>query len=723
MRANNGASDARKTLRPAILAAQKKSLLSQKEGGIMKKKSGRQLFLSVNSKPDIIVMLIITLLLALENPIMGIAGLALVFVAMLINLKTSSSNSKAISEYLYDITSDMDETISLSVIYNPLPLCIIDSSGIIMWYNAKFDELVDDLEAGKSSIYDITGIKIHEMTQEALKDKTITFKSKQARPRNFKVFASDARTNCTTGSKMLHWVETTVVDQIKEKYRDERVCIAYVNIDNYDDIISMAPDDRKSRIGAEIENEIRLWATKCQAGFLRMGKAKYALIFDFRTLENIETNKFPILDEVRSIETGGDIPASLSIGVGASGKTPAQTEEYASAALDLSLGRGGDQAVVKKGSNIEYYGGKLQTVEKRNKGKSRIVALALRQLIDQAPNIYVMGHAVPDMDSFGAALGIARMAKNRGKKANIVIDTSDAIEMPYHMAEKEGNYNFINGEYAKMTASKEDLLILVDTHKPSLSACPALTEIIEKIVVIDHHRRGEEIVQNPILLHLEPYASSASELVTEMFQYVVNEKKSIGKLEAEVLLAGITVDTKSFSVKTGVRTFDAASWLRRQGADTAEVRQFFQIDMEMSRQEAKIVSSAEILPGNIAFSVQPEACHNVSMLISMAADSLLDIRGMRASIVIGLDTNKKVRVSARSLGELNVQRIMEKLGGGGHLTMAGAQLDMPVSDAEARVKAVAAEFIEEEKQMQQAKQNAEKKSETKRLQIPSEKQE
>lgn len=204
---------------------------------------------------------------------------------------------------------------------------------------------------------------------------------------------------------------------------------------------------------------------------------------------------------------------------------------------------------------------------------------------------------------------------------------------------------------------------------------------------------------------------------------MVTEKKSIGKLEAEVLLAGITVDTKSFSVKTGVRTFDAASWLRRQGADTAEVRQFFQIDMELSRQEAQIVSAAEILPGNIAFSCQEKSCHNIAMLISMAANSLLDIKGMRASIVIGLDIDHKVRVSARSLGDINVQRMMEKLGGGGHLTMAGAQLDLSVEEAAVRVKAVAAEFVEEERQRLRAKQNAEKKSETKRLQIPSEKQE
>lgn len=684
----------------------------------MKKKSGRQLFLSVNSKPDIIVMLVITLLLAAEKPILGLVSLVLVFIAMLINLKTSNNNSKAISEYLYDITSDMDETISCSVIYNPLPLCIIDGTGTIMWYNTRFSELFDDLKPGKSNIYDITGIKLHELSGEALRDKTISIKSKQSRQRNFKVFASDTRSGYQN-SRMFHWVETTVVDQIKEKYRDERACIAYINIDNYDDIVSAAPDEKKASIGAEIENEIRLWATKCQAGFLRMGKAKYAMIFDFRTLENIEANKFPILDEVRAIETGGDIPASLSIGVGAAGKTPAQTEEYATAALELSLGRGGDQAVVKKGSNFEYYGGKLQTVEKRNKGKSRIVALALRQLIDQAPNVFVMGHSMPDMDAFGASLGIARMAKNRGKTANIVIDSSDAIAMPYELAEKENNYNFINGEYAKMIASKEDLLIVVDTHKPSLTSCPGLLEIIDKVVVIDHHRRGEEIIQNPILIHLEPYASSASELVTEMFQYVVTEKKSIGKLESEVLLAGIAVDTKNFSVKTGVRTFDAASWLRRQGADTAQVRQFFQTDMDLFRKRAQIISQAVVLPGNIALSSLDEPRHNISVLISMAADSLLDIRGMRASIVLGIDMDMRIHVSARSLGDLNVQRMMEKLGGGGHLTMAGAQLDIPLEVAIARVKAIAAEVVEDEKKKAQEKQAADKKSETKRLQTQS----
>ena len=690
------------------------------KGEIMEKKSGRKPFLSVNSKPDIIVMLVITLLLAVERPVLGLVGLALVLVAMLINLKTSNNNSRAFSEFLDDIASDMDETISCSVIYNPLPLCIIDGNGTIMWYNGKFGDLFDDLKAGESNIYDITGVKIHELSNEALKDKTITIKSKQSRQRNFRITSSEAHNNCQN-SRMLHWFETTAMDQIKEKYRDERICIAYINVDNYDDIIASAPDERKASFGADIEKEIRMWATKCQAGFLRMGKAKYAMIFDFRTLENIETNKFPILDEIHEVETGGDIPASLSIGVGAAGKTPAQTEEYATAALELSLGRGGDQAVVKKGSNFEYYGGKLQTVEKRNKGKSRIVALALRQLIDQAPNIFVMGHSMPDMDAFGASLGIARMAKNRGKTVNIVIDRSDAITMPYEMAEKENSYNFINEEYAKSIAAKEDLLIVVDTHKPSLTACPDLLDIIEKVVVIDHHRRGEEIIQNPILIHLEPYASSASELVTEMFQYVATEKKSIGKLEAEALLAGIAVDTKNFSVKTGVRTFDAASWLRRQGADTAQVRQFFQIDIGMFQKEAQIISQAVVLPGNVAVSYLDEPRHNISVLISMAADSLLNIRDMRASIVLGQDMDDRIRVSARSLGDINVQRIMEELGGGGHLTMAGTQLDMPMQEALDRVKAVTTAFLQEEENRKlQVKQAQEKKSETKRLQMQAE---
>ncbi len=673
----------------------------------MKRKSRNQPFLSGISKIDIIVMVIMTLILGLAKPILAIVGILLTLVAVTINLKVTDDNSRAFSEYLDGITAGLDETITTSVIFNPLPLCIIDNKGTLMWYNEKFEDLFDDLKRTKSNIYDLTGVKLHELDNEELKDKTILVKSKHMKERKFRVIVSQPQ-NSMQGARMLHWVETTTIDQIKEKYRDERICIAYVNVDNYDDIIASVPDERKAGIGAEIENTIRTWATRSQAGFMRMGKAKYALIFDFRTLENIEANKFPILDEIRSIETGGEIPASLSIGVGASGKTPAQTEEYAAAALDLCLGRGGDQAVVRKGSIYDYYGGKLQTVEKRNKGKSRIIALALRQLIDQAPHIFVMGHVMPDMDCFGASLGIARIAKNRGKKANIVIDSPEAIDILYNLAKTEKSYNFLSAEQAEMEIGKEDLLIIVDTYKPGMTSCPKLLEIAEKIVVIDHHRRSTDSISNPTLLYLEPYASSASELVTEIFQYIATEKKSIGKLEAEALLAGIALDTKNFAVKTGVRTFDAASWLRRQGADTTHVKQFFRVDINSSKLEAKIVSQASLLPGNIVISYFDEPTENISMLISMAANALLEIRDIRASIVLGVDKDGRTRVSARSFGDLNVQRIMEKLGGGGHLTMAGAQLDVSMEEAIRQVEMVTAEFLEEERQELLAKEAAEK---------------
>ena len=371
----------------------------------------------------------------------------------------------------------------------------------------------------------------------------------------------------------------------------------------------------------------------------------------------------------------------MSVGIGTNGKTISQTEEYAEAAMDLSQGRGGDQVVVRRGTEVNYYGGRLQTVEKRNKGKSRIVALALRQLIDQSSRVFVMGHKLPDMDSLGSALGVARFAKNRGKEVNIVIDTWDAVDMMYEKALSEDQYNFIRSDYAKLIIKNDDLLIVVDNHKPSISECGELTERVDRIVIIDHHRRGEEMIANPTLTHIEPYASSTSELVAEMLQYASTEKKDITRFEAEAMLAGIAVDTKNYTIKTGVRTFEAATWLRRMGADPTAVRQFFQTDIDIFRNKAQIIAQAKRLPGNIALSYSKGPKKNISVLISMAADELLNVRGVKASFVIGESDQGGLRISARSLGDINVQMIMEKIGGGGNLTTAGAQLNMELNDA------------------------------------------
>ncbi len=672
---------------------------------------------STVSKLDIFVMVFLTVILAYIDFRRGevgfaVIGAALTIFAVVYDLIASRRGSKVFDQYLDSITNGMDETISHAVIYNPLPLCIIDNSGKILWSNRKFQELLEGKHSLKENIYELTGVKMHELTSEQLIEKNIIM-NVQSKQRTFRVYISDANTEDNIGGRMYHWLETTKITNLKEKYRDERICMAYVSVDNYDDISAVNMDENKAEVGTEIEKRLRQWELKCNGALIRMGKAKYLLLFDTKALSNIEANKFHILDEVRAIETGRDIPASLSIGVGAGGKNPAQTEEFAADALEIALGRGGDQVVVKASSSYRYYGGTVQTQEKRNKGKSRTVALALRPLIEQADRVFIMGHLNPDMDAFGASLGVSAIVRNRGKQAKIIVDRTDSIRTPYMLAKESEQYNLISPEEAlSLSIGEKDLLIVVDTHKPRMTSCPEAIERAGRIVVIDHHIRSDDIIKNPTLIHIEPYASSASELVTEMIQYAINEKKSLSKLEAEVLLAGITVDTKSFTLKTGVRTFDAASWLRRQGADTSKVKQFFQVGLEQYRLEAKIMSEAEMLPGAVAFSICREKTEDLPVLISRAADSLLNVKGVKASVVLGVESRDRIRASARSLGDINVQLIMEKLGGGGHFTMAAAQIKAPLNMAVAETKAAVHDAVEEAKAREKAKQQTEKKKES-----------
>ena len=673
----------------------------------VKMKNKNKLHILENSSIYVAAMILFTIIIAFIRPIAVIPAVVIIVLAVIISSRMPARRNLAMNDYFEDMAKEMDENIAASVIYSPYPLCTMDTYGHIIWMNHAFKEIFLHGERNDTmDIYDLTGVKIHEFTNEELKDKTITVASIN---RSFKVqmtsgkhWGMDTCDGVKSAMCMLHWIETTASEELRRMYREAWPCIALISIDNLDDIIANAQDDKKATIAGDIEKLVRQWALKCQAAVIKRSQSSFVMFMDERNLQNSEANKFPVLDDVRTLDTGTDIPASLSIGIGANGKTIAQTEEFAEAAMDLSQGRGGDQVVVRRGTEVNYYGGRLQTVEKRNKGKSRIVALALSQLIDQSPRIFVMGHKLPDMDSLGAALGVARFAKNRGKEVNIVIDTWDAVDMMYERALAEGEYNFIRSDYAKLIIKNDDLLIVVDNHKPSISECGELTERVDRIVIIDHHRRGEEMIANPTLTYIEPYASSTSELVAEMLQYANTAKKEITHFEAEALLAGIAVDTKNYTIKTGVRTFEAATWLRRMGADPTIVRQFFQTDIDIFRDRAQIIAQAKRLPGDIAISYSRGPKKNISVLISMAADELLNIRGMRASFVVGESDRGGLRVSARSLGDINVQMIMEDIGGGGNLTTAGAQLDMDLDDALRLLEKVVLEHTAERLQKEKA---------------------
>jgi c-di-AMP phosphodiesterase-like protein len=361
-------------------------------------------------------------------------------------------------------------------------------------------------------------------------------------------------------------------------YKDEKICMAVVSVDNFDELLSNTAEDKRSPLVTEIEKTIRQWAARLNAAIVRYKDNKYMVVIENSSCDKLIENRFSILDDVRQIETETDFPVTLSIGMGIGGKTPAKNDQFAQQALDLALGRGGDQAVIKRSSKIEYYGGKMQAVEKSNKGKSRIMAHAMRPLIDQSSKVLIMGHRNPDMDAFGSALGIFRLAVNVNKEAHIIINKYyDNLAEIYQQAKETEVYSFINSEKALALADKDTLVIVVDTHKPSITECPELFTVTDKVIVIDHHRKDEEFIKTPTLSYMEPYASSTSELVAEILQYSP-DRKGFSKFEAEALLAGITVDTNRFAGRTGVRTFEAASWLRRAGADTGAVQRLFQSD-------------------------------------------------------------------------------------------------------------------------------------------------
>lgn len=554
--------------------------------------------------------------------------------------------------------------------YIPIPMCIVNTKGKVLRANAHISDvfIYDGIE--DSDFFALTGIKTVDLYNDSEKKKQFIV---ERNGKQFRLLFSKEG-DAEDDNLMVFFYDITNFEDLKTRYNDERICVGKIIVDNFDELIDNTPPEHRMTITTEIDSAVRKWALKMNGSINLVREDKYLMHFPNSNVETMVVSKFSILDEIRAIETEVDFPMSLSIGIGVGGKTLIDTEEYATTALDLALGRGGDQAVIRHGNKTEYYGGKLQTVEKGNKGKSRVVAHALKQLIEQASRVLIMGHKNPDMDAFGSALGIYRLCLMCEKEAYIVInEISDSMQAIYQQAKETERYAFVNNKKAEALADKDTLLVILDTHRPSYAESSALIEMLDKIVVIDHHRRAEDSLENPTLSYIESYASSTAELVTEILQYI-GEKKRLVKLEAEALLGGITIDTNRFAVKTGVRTFEAAAWLRRSGADTTEVKRFFQTDMEAFKVRAKCIAAVEFHESDIATSICEGWNQDAQIINSQVADELLNIKGVKASFVAGRNEKGVTVISARSLGEINVQVIMEKLGGGGHLTTAGAQV-------------------------------------------------
>ncbi len=558
----------------------------------------------------------------------------------------------------------------------PAPLVITDTTGNITWYNENFGNAVGETELFNKSLESIIPqIQVDKFVDE---EEKIHINLKIGE-NYYDVWGNVARNHKSSNREDLivfYFIDKTSETAAIKLREDERMIECVVIIDNYDEVLKETADSNHGALLGEIEQKIGSWVALGNGILRKYERDKFIVFFSNKNFEKIMENKFSVLDEVRAIDHENKIPVTLSIGVGKTGEDVAENDKFARLAIDMALGRGGDQVVIRDNANFTFFGAKTREVEKRTKVKARVVAHALRELVDHSDKVIIMGHTTADMDCIGAAIGLFKAVKSRGKDAYIVVDVAknNAKPLVSEFSELPEYENaFISSEQALNVFTPETLVVVLDVHRPVMVECPELLKYAKNIVLIDHHRRSEDFIENAVLVYHEPYASSTCEMITEIFQYI-QEGQRLTKQEAEALYAGIFMDTKGFTFKAGVRTFEAASYLRRMGVDPVSVRRLFQSDIKNCIAKAEIIKSATVYRENIAFSYLYEECPNMSVTVAQAADELLDITGIEASFVLA-KTGNRVFISGRSLDSINVQVILEKLGGGGHITIAGAQLD------------------------------------------------
>lgn len=570
-----------------------------------------------------------------------------------------------------------------------LPYTLVDTDGRMLWTNKGFFEAlnVDRHNRKKRSIMqylpDITKdiLPINEESNTI----NITFEDKY-----FRVLMKRVKINSDLVEEgdqpkdddddmliAIYLFDETELKRYIIENREQRLCAGLLYIDNYEEALDNVEEVKRSLLTALIDRKVNKYMQNIDAIVKKMEKDKYFFVFQQKYLPQLQSTKFAILDEVRNINIGNEIAITLSISIGSQADGFVANYDYARMAMDLALGRGGDQAVVKEGEKIYYYGGKSQGVEKSTRVKARVKAHALRELLETKDKVIIMGHRLPDVDCLGSAIGIYRLVTSMNKKAHIVINEATISVRPvinnFIGNSLYGDDMFITGDQAIEAIDSNTTLVIVDVNRPSYTECPELLDMTKSIVVLDHHRQSSEVIDNAILSYVEPYASSACEMVAEILQYIVDKPK-LRPIEADAMYSGILVDTDNFVTKTGVRTFEAASYLRRSGADVTRVRKMFRMDMDSTRHRAECITNAQVFMDAFAMSILPtKGVDSPTVLAAKVSNELLNIDGIRASFVLS-DVDGTIYISARSIDDINVQVIMERIGGGGHANMAGAQM-------------------------------------------------
>ncbi|MGA8942283.1 MAG: DHH family phosphoesterase [Thermoactinomyces sp.] len=611
--------------------------------------------------------LVLIALLSTYKWVYGIIGLVFFTVLALILYQAERAFRKDFTEYVLTLGNRIKNSGQMAVDELPIGILLYDREGQIEWHNSFVSKMLDQER--------LVGVPLGEVLPSLKQEH-----QEQNGLSSIELGDSVYRVIARAEERLYFFLDITQLTLLEKQLHDEKTVLGFIHIDNFDEAGQDLTDQESTLLLSNVTGAISKWAQDNDITLKRIETDKLFFVTQQKSLEKLMKARFAILDVVREMTRRAKIPITLSIGVANVGHTMTERARNAQTALDISLARGGDQAAVQTGERITFYGGKTNAVEKRTRVRARVISQAMSNLFQNNKRVLVMGHKQPDMDALGAAVGMVKFATLHDCQAAIVLDEAeDNISIQRLLAAMK-NHEYLGDHLIspdKAMTWLEDpgtLLILVDTHKPSLTIEPRLLERTDQVVVIDHHRRGEDFVKNPVLVYIEPYASSTSELVTELLQYQ-DGRLAMDTLEATALLAGIVVDTKNFAFRAGSRTFEAASFLRRHGADLMMVQSLLKEDLGQYVKRAEIIKNTEIYFRNIAVAQGLEEEEYDQLLIAQAADTLLNMQGIRASFVIARRDDDLVSISARSQGEINVQVIMEELGGGGHLTNAACQLE------------------------------------------------
>lgn len=631
-------------------------------------RTSRKVLDTIVSRTKIYLAIIFILLayISVINPYMILPCIIIFVLIVTYSYYTNNKRRSQITETIQDLTLTVDSAAKTSLINAPFPLVILETDGNLVWKSSRFATEFANIDI-KTYLNDLSqDIKSEILKREKNNNQDI-IRQMEIDKKTYKIVGRyvKSKRKKTEYMVILYFIDDTENIKLQKEYKDSKSCVGIIMVDNYEETMQRLESEEKPQVIAQIDKYIYEWTDSTKGVLIKTEKDRYIYFFEQRYLEAVKEDKFSILDKIKEINLKEKVQFTLSIAISNEGSNDKEKYKSAEAAMDIVLGRGGDQAVIRENEIYKFFGGRAQEVEKRTKVKARIIAQALENLIKESKKVMIMGHTNPDMDVVGSALGVYRISKTLDKNAYIVMDNkTPAIEAFNKSIEKDPEYEdvIINKEVALENVDEDTLLVIVDTHKLNYVESEELVNKVGKIVIIDHHRRSADFIEKATLTFQEVYASSTAELVTELIQYV-DQKVELKTIEAESLYAGIMMDTKNFTFKTGVRTFEAAAYLRRCGVDIIRVKKWFQSNLENFNKIAEIVGKAEIINSTIAISVCEQKTKDVNVLCAKAADELLTISEITASFVIG-NLGDKVCISGRSIGDINVQVILEKLGGG-----------------------------------------------------------